>query len=61
MGLLGVSRQGSGGKRLPLSDPRHRPRPLITRLLWFVALWLGGVGTVALISYILRLWIAPHR
>ncbi|NOJ50619.1 DUF2474 domain-containing protein [Bradyrhizobium archetypum] len=29
------------------------------RLLWFVALWLGGVGTVALISFLLRLWIAP--
>jgi hypothetical protein len=34
-------------------------RPLAQRLLWFVALWLGGVGTVALISYGLRLWIAP--
>jgi hypothetical protein len=30
------------------------------RLLWFVLLWLGGVGTVTLISYGLRLWIAPH-
>jgi hypothetical protein len=29
------------------------------RLLWFAVLWLGGVGTVALISYGLRLWIAP--
>jgi hypothetical protein len=29
------------------------------RLLWFVALWLGGVGTVWLISVVLRLWIAP--
>jgi len=28
-------------------------------LLWFVALWLGGVGTVALVAYGLRLWIAP--
>jgi hypothetical protein len=35
------------------------PRPLMQRLLWFAALWLGGVGTVALISYGLRLWIAP--
>ena len=35
------------------------PRPLGPRLLWFVALWLGGVGTVALISFCLRLWIAP--
>jgi hypothetical protein len=34
-------------------------RPLAKRLLWFVALWLGGVGTVALISFGLRLWIAP--
>jgi hypothetical protein len=30
-------------------------------LIWFVALWLGGVGTVTLVSYVLRLWIAPHR
>ncbi|WP_141688091.1 DUF2474 domain-containing protein [Bradyrhizobium paxllaeri] len=34
-------------------------RPLTQRLLWFVALWLGGVGTVTLISFVLRLWIAP--
>jgi hypothetical protein len=34
-------------------------RPLAPRLLWFAALWLGGVGTVALISFGLRLWIAP--
>lgn len=38
----------------------HDKSPLPQRLLWFVALWLGGVGTVALISYGLRLWIAPH-
>ena len=34
-------------------------RPLGERLLWFAALWLGGVGTVLLISSGLRLWIAP--
>ena len=39
------------------SDPQ--PRPLGQRLLWFAALWLGGVGTVALISVLLRIWIAP--
>jgi len=38
---------------------RPKLRPLPQRLLWFVALWLGGVGTVALISFGLRLWIAP--
>jgi len=35
------------------------PPPLRQRLLWFAALWLGGVGTVTLVSYGLRLWIAP--
>jgi hypothetical protein len=34
-------------------------RPLRQRLLWFAVLWLGGVGTVALVSWGLRLWIAP--
>jgi len=34
-------------------------RPLAQRLLWFVALWLGGVGTVSLVAYGLRLWIVP--
>jgi hypothetical protein len=34
-------------------------RPLGKRLMWFAALWLAGVGTVALISFGLRLWIAP--
>ena len=35
------------------------PPPLRQRLLWFAVLWLGGVGTVALVSWGLRLWIAP--
>ncbi|MCA1456879.1 DUF2474 domain-containing protein [Bradyrhizobium sp. BRP22] len=40
--------------------PREQnPRPLAKRLMWFAALWLGGVGTVTLISFGLRLWIAP--
>jgi hypothetical protein len=33
--------------------------PLGQRLLWFVALWCAGVGTVVLVAYGLRLWIAP--
>jgi hypothetical protein len=41
------------------SSGEPTPRPLTQRLLWFAALWLGGVGTVTLISYGLRLWIAP--
>jgi hypothetical protein len=34
-------------------------RPLAQRLLWFAALWLGGVATVAILSFGLRLWLAP--
>ncbi|MGN6286590.1 MAG: DUF2474 domain-containing protein [Afipia sp.] len=40
--------------------PRAPQQPLGKRLIWFVALWALGVGTVALVSFILRLWIAPH-
>ncbi|MGA7805353.1 MAG: DUF2474 domain-containing protein [Bradyrhizobium sp.] len=35
-------------------------RPLVQRLLWFAALWLGGLGTVALVSLALHLWLAPR-
>lgn len=34
---------------------------LTQKLLWFVALWLLGVGTVGTVAYVLRLWIAPHH
>ncbi|HWX59066.1 DUF2474 domain-containing protein [Bradyrhizobium sp.] len=34
-------------------------RTLAQRLSWFVALWLLGVGSVALISFGLRLWLMP--
>jgi hypothetical protein len=36
----------------------QNPRPLKERLLWFALLWLGGVGTVGLVAYGLRLWIS---
>ncbi len=35
-------------------------RSLAQRLLWFVALWLLGVGSVAIVSLLLRLWLAPR-
>ena len=34
-------------------------RPLAQRILWFAALWLASVGSVALISLLLKVWIAP--
>jgi hypothetical protein len=37
---------------------RQNPPPLAQRLMWFALLWLGGVGTMALLAYGLRLWIA---
>src|SRR5205823_9683185 len=55
LGLLGVSRQGQTRERISLMPTEPKPRPLLQRLLWFVTLWLGGVGTVALISFCLRL------
>jgi hypothetical protein len=33
---------------------------LAQRLLWFVALWLLGVGSVALVSFGLHLWLMPR-
>jgi hypothetical protein len=35
----------------------QNPRPLAQRLLWFAGLWLGGVGSVALVAVMLRLWL----
>jgi hypothetical protein len=37
----------------------QKPPPLARRLLWFAGLWLGGVGTVTIVAFGLRLWIAP--
>jgi hypothetical protein len=34
-----------------LTPIKPSQRPLAHRLLWFAALWLGGVGTVALIRF----------
>ena len=56
------SEVGTGSRQENASNQESSeptPRPLTQRLLWFAALWLGGVGTVTLISYGLRLWIAP--
>jgi hypothetical protein len=39
--------------------PQNTPRPLGQRLLWFAGLWLAGVGSLALLSLILHVWIAP--
>jgi hypothetical protein len=34
-------------------------RPLGSRLLWFVALWVGGAGATAIVAYALRAMIVP--
>jgi hypothetical protein len=36
---------------------RQPTTPLAQRLLWFAALWLAGVGSVAIVAFILRLWL----
>jgi hypothetical protein len=50
---------GSREENASNKEARPNPRPLAQRLLWFAALWLGGVGTVAIVAFGLRLWIAP--
>jgi hypothetical protein len=40
--------------------PGQTSQPLAKRLLWFAALWLAGVGSVALLSLVLHLWLAPR-
>jgi hypothetical protein len=32
-------------------------QPLRHRLIWFVALWAGGVATVAIIGLVIRRWL----
>ncbi len=36
-----------------------KTQSLAQRLLWFAVLWLVGVGAVAIVSFGLRLWLAP--
>jgi hypothetical protein len=37
-----------------------RMPPLAKRLMWFVGLWLAGVASVAALSLVLHLWLAPR-
>ena len=39
--------------------PVEQRTPLAQRLMWFVLLWLGGVGAVAVVAAVLRLWLKP--
>lgn len=34
-----------------------QPRSWVSKIAWFIGLWLAGVATVAAISYGIRLWI----
>jgi len=43
-----------------MTQPTEPPPGLTRKLLWFVALWFVGTGTIAAVGYILRLWIKPH-
>jgi hypothetical protein len=40
--------------------PDQTPPRLAKRLLWFAALWLAGVGSVALLSLVLHVWLSPR-
>ena len=32
---------------------------LARRLIWFAILWAGGVGAVAAVAFVLRLFLSP--
>ncbi|HYP64089.1 MAG TPA: hypothetical protein VEQ16_09385 [Acidocella sp.] len=38
----------------------RRPRSLAQKLLWFLALWLMGVASVALLSLLMHLWLVER-
>ena len=38
----------------------RRPRSLAQILLWFLALWLMGVASVALLSLLMHLWLVER-
>ena len=40
-----------------MSPAPQQQRPLSQRMLWFAVLWAGGVATVAIVGYGIRLWI----
>jgi hypothetical protein len=40
---------------IEMTDPGRTAR----RLGWFLLLWLAGVATVGLVSFVLRTWIGP--
>ncbi len=41
------------------TDAAPRPSTLMSRLLWFVGLWCGGVAAVGAIAAVFRL-LLPH-
>jgi len=57
-GPIGYSAARYGSGAAIIDACRAKSAPLAQRLLWFAALWLGGVGTVGIVAYGLRLWIA---
>lgn len=44
---------------MPVITDAEKPAPLWRRLLWFVALWAGGVGSVALVGLLLKSFLKP--
>jgi hypothetical protein len=51
------ARDGNSKKRHDALMPQPRPGPMLSRLAWFVGLWLAGVLVTAAVAYGLRLWL----
>src|ERR1700686_3351970 len=48
LAICGCDPKASSGRK---PKPQAVRDPLKQRLMWFAALWLGGVGTVAMVSH----------
>ena len=35
----------------------HEPGSVLSRWLWFVSLWAGGVGTTAAVGLVIKFWL----
>ena len=42
-----------------MARPDRTHRGFARRLAWFAGLWVGGVGAVAAVAYLLRFWLVP--
>ncbi|MXP13804.1 DUF2474 family protein [Altererythrobacter confluentis] len=43
----------------PSGEPAGDDAPLLHRLAWMAAIWLGSVTALGIIAYVIRAWLNP--